>query len=366
MQKIKEWSTKAKILGILLLVVYIFVWLITGFVAGKKSAQAADIKSPIGSLINENIVPALADFSNPINGVWFTQAEAKKWKNKVPMAVMIENHVLARPHSGLYLADVVYEALAEGAVTRFMAVFLSQDSKNDLGPVRSARAYYFDWAREYSAAYAYWGGNEFVRAQANKIFGKKNLDQFVIGSPTFFRRPPGGVHQAYTTTTGLWGEANVRGVNKPVKIDSWLFKEDLPVKKAKAANITVGFDGNADYVVVWRYNAKVNAYNRFNAGVAHKDKVFNRQLSAKTIIVQHVKFEGYSEVTPGVSNRVFQTTGTGKVQIFRDGTAVTGTWRKKSKNARTKFFDKKGNEIPLNRGRIWVEIVPSGSSVTFK
>ena len=80
MKKFKEWSTRTKILGALLLVAYIFVWLVAGFVAGRKSAQAADIKSPIGSLIKEDIAPLVADFANPINGEFFTKEEVVKWR----------------------------------------------------------------------------------------------------------------------------------------------------------------------------------------------------------------------------------------------------------------------------------------------
>ncbi len=367
MKYIKQLSLRLKILISALLIVYIGVWVFVGFGVGRKAAQAAEVKTPIGSLINEDIVPVLADVPNPINGVWFTKEEAKKWNKRVPMSVMIQNHVLARPHSGLSKADIVYEALAEGAITRFVAIFLSTDSKKNLGPVRSARVYYFDWVREYGAAYAYWGANEYVTAQSRKTFGKKDFNRGLIGAPTFFRDPPGGgVHDAYTTSNGLWGIATLRGVNKATKIDSWKFKEDEPAEKPKVSKITVGFDGNADYAVVWKYDKKANDYNRFNGGIAHKDKAFNKQIDAKTVIVQYIKFTGYKEVTPGVSNRTFKTTGSGKVSIYRDGIVVNGSWRKKSSSSRTKFVDSKGKEIPLNRGKIWVEMVPTGSSVSNK
>jgi hypothetical protein len=365
MKKFKALSVRLKILVITLLLVYIGVWWVVGFAVGRKIALASEVKTPVGSLINEDIVPTLADVANPINGVWFTKAEAKSWQKRVPLAVMVENHVLARPHSGLYLADAVYEALAEGSVTRFMALFLSNSSSKDLGPARSARGYYLDWAREYGAAYAHWGGNESVRAAADKIFGKKDLDQFDIGSPTFFRRPPGGVHDAYTTTKGLWGVTTLRGVNKLPNITNWEFKEDSPLKKPKASTITVGFYGDPGYVVVWRYDKNTNSYKRSNGGYAHKDKVFNKQLATKNIVVQFVKSKGYKEVTPGVSNRVFQTTGSGKVLIFRDGRVLSGTWKKENSSARTRFLYKNGDKIPLNRGKIWIEIVPTDSPVSY-
>jgi hypothetical protein len=207
MLRFKEWSKKTKVAAVLLLLVYVFVWVVVGFVVGRKIANA-EVKSPIGSLINEEIVPTVADIPNPINGVFYTKKEAAKWQKRVPLAVMIENHSLARPHSSVSKAEVVYEALAEGGVTRFVVIFLADNSSRDLGPVRSARQYYIDWAREYDAVYAHWGGNEGVRAKAKAVFGSKDFDQFVIGYPTYFKRAPWYVHDSYTTTKGLWKAAH--------------------------------------------------------------------------------------------------------------------------------------------------------------
>jgi hypothetical protein len=360
MQKFKEWPRKWKIISGVLLVVYISVWGVVGFVIGKKSVEAA----PIGTFKNENIIPEKADIPNPINGVLNTEKEADKWKKRIPLAVMVENHSLARPHSSISTAEVVYEAPVEGGVTRFVAIFLANSSSRDLGPVRSARKYYLDWAREYKSVYAHWGGNQGVRAAARTVFGERDFDQFHIGAPTFFRRAPYGEHSAYTTTAGLWKTASSRGVNKPSKINSWVFKEDSPVAKPNAKNITVGFEGRSDMIVVWKYDKKTNTYKRYIGGTAHKDKAYKKQIAAKTVIVQYVKNLGNVIVT-GVFNRNFQTTGTNKLQIFRDGTVIKGKWVKKNKTARTRFFDKKNKEIPLNRGQIWIEIVPVGSSVSF-
>lgn len=364
MLKFKEWSTKFKILAVFLTIIYIGLWLIVGLTLGRKIAEA-EIKTPIGALINEDVLPAVASTPNPINGVFYTENEAAAWQKRVPLAVMVENHSLARPHSGISKAEVVYEALAEGGVTRFVVIFLANNSSKDLGPVRSARQYYFDWVREYGAAYAHWGGNEGVRAKAQAVFGSKDFDQFSIGAPTFFRRPPYGEHSAYTTTKGLWKVASSRGVNKPTKFVSWKFKEDSPAKKPKVTKITLGFEGRSDMVVQWKYDSKTNTYKRSNGGIAHKDKVYKKQLTAKTIVVQYVKDLG-SKIVTGVFNRNFQTTGSNKVKIFRDGEVIDGKWKKKNVTARTLFYDKKGKEIELNRGPIWIEIVPAGSSVSYK
>src|SRR3990167_4880086 len=107
----------------------------------------------------------------PLNGAKFTRAEKNIWESRRPLAVMIENHLEARPQSGLSDADIIYEAVAEGGITRFMGLFYCQAAAFEtiLGPVRSARTYFLDWASEYSfPLYAHVGGAN-TPGQANAL-----------------------------------------------------------------------------------------------------------------------------------------------------------------------------------------------------
>lgn len=361
MRKFKELSAVSKILILLLLIVLVGAWGVVGVVLGKKSVRALEIKSPVATLINEKI-PKIADYPNPINGVLYTKRDAATWKDRVPLAIMVENSVVARPQSGLSKADIVYEALAEGGVTRFAAIFLSQGSQ--VGPVRSARDYYYDWISEYKAAYSHWGGNQYVRVLASQLFGAKDLDQFVIGSPTYYRLCY-GEHCGYTSTDNLWNVATARGVNKPVQIESWRFKDDSPSKSPNAVEVTVSFQGDYGYVVVWRYDPATNSYLRSNGGAAHIDKETGQQIRVKTIVVCSLQNLGYKIVT-GVANRNFQTLGENNVKIFQDGTLSEGVWKKASRESRTRFYDTSGKEIALNQGQIWMEMIPAGSAVSYK
>jgi len=364
----KNLTLGKKFLIIFLALIYIFVWSLAGFLVGKKLVVAKEEKPVIGSLLKEDIVPEIANVPNPINGVFYTKKEAETWKNKVPLAVTIENSIKARPqHSGLSRADIVYEALAEGGITRFAAIFLSNSSQ--AGPVRSAREYYFDWILEYKAAYAHWGGNQYARNLASQLFGKKDLDEFV--SPeAYWKTCAAGTemyeHCGYTSTDKLWELASKRGINNFTSFDSWQFKEDTPLSKPTAGEITVNFQGDPGYVVVWRYDQATNTYKRFNGGSPHIDKENGQQIASKTIIAEYLTDLGSKEVTPGVKNRVFQTIGSGKAKIFFDGSVIDTTWKKDSRDGRTKFFDSSGKEISLNRGQIWMEMVPESSTVSWK
>ena len=360
MKKLLDLPIKWKVLIILLLIVYAGMWFAIGAVSNRQKAEK--IKSS-GSAVKSSVMPEVAGIANPINGIFYTKKEAEVWGNRVPLAIMVENSVLARPQSGLSKADIVYEALAEGAITRFVAVFLSQGSQ--VGPVRSAREYYYDWISEYHPAYAHWGGNEYVRKLASNIFGARDLDQFAIGSAAFYRLCF-GEHCGYTSTDKLWTVASSRGVNKKSEFPVWRFKDDSPAKQPNAVEITIGFQDDAGYVVTWKYDVHTNSYKRFNGGKEAIDKETGQQLSFKTVVVQSIKSLGYKQATPGVQNRNFETIGSGKALVFLDGTVVETTWKKSSREDRTRFFDSSGKEISPNRGQIWMEMIPTQSSVSFK
>lgn len=352
-------AEKALIVASTVFLVGFAAW--AGYQFGYQKIIAPDTaKNPKGTQLTGKVEdPKIA---NPITGVLFPKEEADQIFTRVPLGVMIENSTVARPQRGLSKADIVYEALAEGDITRFLAVFLSQSSQ--IGPIRSAREYYFDWLTEYRGAYAHWGGNEYVRALAGRIFGKKDLDQFAIGGPTFYRIPPGSrsEHSGHSTTDRLWEVATKRGVNNKSSFESWKFKDDQPLNPPSHGIINIGLKGK--YSVRWEFDAASNSYKRFNGGVAHMDREHNVQLSAKNVVVIFMQNLGYKQVTPGVSNRNFVTIGSGAAKIFRDGTLVDGSWKKDSREARTKLFDANGVEIELNRGQIWMEMLPVGTSVT--
>ena len=357
MQRFKNLPKKWKILSVILFIVFVFIWGLVGFVIGKKSVAAP----PVGTFKNKNTLPEFAEIPSPINGILYTKSESESWKPRLPLAVVIENHADARPQSGLNKADVIYETLAEGGITRFLVIFLSEDSR--IGPVRSNRPYFLDWVSEYSAGYSHVGGSPQAQ-QLVKSYKIKDLDQFFIGFPTYERvSNRSAPHNVYTTTTRLRTIASSRGYKGTANISSWLFTdlEAVESERGKKFVLSLGFLGTFGYDVRWVYDRKSNSYSRFIGGVKHTDAEDGKQVTAKTIVVQ------YSNVSPDSSGhgRVkIQTIGSGKVQVFKNGTVVSGTWRKKSRTDRTRFLDSSGKEISLNRGKIWIEVVPSGSQVS--
>jgi hypothetical protein len=326
----------------------------------------------------------------PLNGEMFTKGERKIWEQRRPLTVMIENHQEARPQSGLSRADVVYEAVAEGGITRFLGVFYCRASAEEviIGPVRSARTYFLDFASEYGdyPLYAHVGGaNKPGPSDALGQIGDygwlvkgNDLSQFSLGFPTFWRdyerigHPVATEHTMYSTSDKLWEVAHARGLeakdDKGNKWDKdfskWKFKDEEKLeKRGEVEEINFEFwSGHKDYSVNWKYDSQNNQYLRFNGGQPHKDLTNEEQLWAKTVIVQFMKEKGPINE---LKHLLYGTTGTGKAIVFRDGQAIVGTWSKSGRQARTKFTDSRGSQIEFNRGPIWIEIVPTGKEVSY-
>lgn len=284
--------------------------------------------------------------------------------NRNPLAIMIENHPDARPQSGLDKASIIYEAIAEGGITRFMAIFGPQGT-DKVGPVRSARTYYLDWALEYDAFYAHVGGNIDALDLIPSI-GIKDLDQFKYGTQAYWRENTKGKateHTMYTDTAKLWQIAQDNGWNMKADFSMLEFKEEATKDlRPESQEINIKFS-TAGYDVTWNYDKSKNIYKRSITGSSHKDAVSQEQLTSKNIIIQEVK-RAPTVTRINESGWDMVTTGEGKAKIFFDGKMIEGTWKKKNQDARTVFYDPDGNQIKFDPGVFWYEIVPQGTAVT--
>ncbi|HUD44600.1 MAG TPA: DUF3048 domain-containing protein [Patescibacteria group bacterium] len=326
----------------------------------------------------------------PLNGVLYSKDQETWWQKHRPLGVMIENEIDARPQSGISYADVTYEAVAEGGITRTLNVFYCQDA-GIVGPVRSARTYFLDFISEYGdyPLYAHVGGAN-TPGPADALGqiddygwgGYNDLNQFAIGYPTYWRDDTrqgnpnvATEHTMYSTTSKLWAIGAQRGLtNVDKKGDSWdtnfvkySFKDDAPAVTSTASDITVHFMGDYDdYVVEWKFDKATDSYLRWNGGKAHIDVDTKKQLSAKDIIVLRMT-EGQAD--DGYENNLhmlYGTKGTGDAEIFMDGKDIKGTWSKASRTGRLQIYNANGNELKFNRGHLWFEVLGPTEDVTVK
>lgn len=327
----------------------------------------------------------------PLNGEKFTKVEKNIWETRRPLAVMIENHLEARPQSGLSDADIVYETVAEGGITRFMGVFYCQAAafESILGPIRSARTYFLDWASEYNfPLYAHVGGAN-TPGPANALgqigdYGwasANDMNQFSIGYPTFWRdyerlgRTVATEHTMYSTTEKLWKVGEKRGFTNEdpdglawdEDFIPWQFVKDEPGQEERGSSQTVSYKfwDYEDYAVSWKYDPASNEYRRTNGGVEHKDLNTDKQLAAKNLVVQLAKESRANDGYEGNAHLIYGTTGKGQALIFMNGKAIEGSWAKAKRLSRTTFYDDNGKEIKFNPGRIWISVIAVGNEVDY-
>ena len=347
---------------------------------GSVLKNPISISTPFGNLtdLTSNHEEGVKDSACPTSGAMYTKSRYDAWQTRRPLGVMVENHVDARPITGLSRADIIYEAVAEGGITRFLNIFLCQDA-GDIAPVRSARTYFLDWLSEYDAAYAHVGGAN-TPGPANALgqirdYGIKDMDQFGLGFPTYWRGTDRlAPHNVHTTTKKLWDAAGVRdwgaaddeGIRWDKNFVQWKFKEDAASDvRGDAKPIVVPFWTTDDnYTVTWQYDKSTNLYKRSHGGSIQVDPLTREEVAAKTVIVQ---FETEKKANDGYpdGHLLYGTTGSGKTLIFLDGKAISGKWIKKDRLSRTKYVDDKGNEIALNRGLVWIQTIPATNEVKY-
>lgn len=350
-------SKKNKIIAAILISVAIFI--VAGVVAAKilkkdTATNTATVSEPAKTK------PAKT-YESPLDGVGYSTNEQA---TRHPLAVMIENHPDARPQSGLSNASIVYEAITEGGITRFMAIFGPKDS-SEIGPIRSARLFFMDWLKEYDAFYAHAGGNEDALANITK-YGILDLNH---ATKYFYRDNKGksvaSEHTLYSSTEKLYQYASSKKFDiSSSNFTKMTYKDDAPTKESPK-NVEIDFSNSVSYAVKWSYDASNNEYLRFMGGSEHKDRTTSKQLTAKNIIIQTVSRTLNPTGSYGSQNWVFKTVGSGDATILMDGKSTKATWKKASLTDRTKFYDETGAEIQFNRGSFWYEIVPPESEISF-
>lgn len=292
----------------------------------------------------------------PISGRMVTEEQAKR----KPIAVVIENSPEARPQSGLNKASLVFETFAEGGITRFLVIFQEEDVA-EIGPVRSARNYFVEWAKSYDAIFTHVGGSSDAIALISRL-RVLDLNQFHFGSYFWRDRNRAAPHNVYTTTDKIRAAAKTKNyANTDDNIPSFNFKDDpKPEERPATSGFTVNF--NAGFAVTYTYNPTENNYLRSMRGIAQTDRNSKEQIKAKNVIVCFSDFS-YGKTSTGEQSTKIRTTGIGNAVFYIDGARTAGTWKRPSDSAITRFYDDNGNEIKLNAGTTWVEFAPVGTLV---
>jgi hypothetical protein len=271
--------------------------------------------------------------------------------------VMIENSTWARPQSGLGQAGVVFEAIAEGGITRFLALFQDTQPTN-VGPIRSVRPYYEQWALGFDAGLAHVGGSPEALSDIKK-WKVRDLDEFYNAGYYHRISSRQAPHNMYTGIPTLNQLETKKGFTSS-SFTGFPRKRESPAKTPTASVIKFTLSG-PDYNVVYRYDAATNSYKRAEAGAAHIDANNGGQIAPKVVIamIMHYGLEkdGY--------HSDYNAIGSGPVDIFQDGTVTAGQWSKTSASSQISFTSANGKAIKLNPGTTWLTAIAQSSYVSY-
>jgi hypothetical protein len=320
----------------------------------------SQLKVNLGEKEEENIEATYGTVVNP--GEITTLPEVKEKESPFgsrPLAIMVENSEGARPQSGLDKANIVYEVLAEGGITRFLAIYYDQDAE-EVGPIRSARPYFVSKSLEHQAIYAHAGGSE----EAYNFIKEERIDdinEFVDFQPfwrTSDREPP---HNLYTSTLKLRKEANKLGYIEMIKKEVYQFEIDQNERLTGRATDNIVIPYNITYKVSYRYQPESMKYLRFINNESHIDAITKKQLAVDNVIIQ---FAG-TKVIDEEGRLAIDFVGKGKGLLFFKGSSEEIIWEKQDLKSRTIFMYKEGDRIAFTPGNIWIQIVPSDLAIEY-
>lgn len=352
-------------------VMVILLLLLGGGIGGWWQSRR-DQAAPVVQKVEKAAAPKPKTVASTLTGLQVDPAV-----NLKPVTgVMIENSMDARPQSGLGEAGVVFEAIAEGGITRFLALF-QDTAPGKIGPVRSARPYYLQWNLGFDAGYAHVGGSP-EALQSIKAWGVRDLDQFANAGAYHRISERAAPHNVYTSITALNELETSKGYtnsaytgfarknivtlrkqaarNKAVTSKKPSQKDEASLPGAKT--IEIGLSGPL-YNVHYDYAADTNSYNRSEGGAPHIDANTTRPINPAVVIAMVMPYSLNGKYS------VYQVIGSGPVFIFQDGVVATGTWTKSSDKSQITFTDAAGKAIELNPGLTWLTAVSDAAKVSY-
>lgn len=280
-------------------------------------------------------------------------------QNTRNVAVMISNERPAWPQAGLQNAYMIYECIIEGGETRYMALFKEDRLPNKIGPVRSSRHYFLDYLAEHDAIYAHFGWSPMAEIRI-KQRGVQNINGIY---DNYFWREGGGYNNAFISRKTILDFAKRKGYNLtsspelPFKITSKNF--DINGEKY-CNNIRLTYSNRhyVDYV----YDKENKVYLRSMRGTPHVDRVTKERIKAKNIIVMKVKNFNLNDYV-GSARQDLDNIGSGSGYYITNGKYEEITWNKPSYSSKTKIRNLNNEEITLNDGLTFIQVVPDRYNV---
>lgn len=347
----------------ILLLAVITVVLFAG--CSKKDKSEADTPTPEPTEVTTEtptptIEPTAAEENHDgekkslLTGLWVPEKVGKLR----PYAIMLNNIEYASPQSGTEEASILYEALAEGGITRLMGIYEELDAKR-IGSVRSARHYFVSVADEYNAIFVHYGETTYATKKIKEL-GINNLSGLTgIGETVFYRdKSIKAPHNAFASKEGILKGTKAKGYTTEYSADYEghfkFYEEDTElVSKEEVNKVELGFSSlSTPYLT---YDKDTKTYLRYQFGKSHIDKNTGKQLTYKNIIIQLVK--EWNKDKNGYQTMEIEN-AEGKGYYITNGKAVDITWKKNESTKRMRYYDKAGEELTINAGKTYIALFP--------
>ena len=284
-----------------------------------------------------------------------------------PIAVMIDNHKGAWPQSGLNKAYMVYEIIVEGGETRLMALFKGTDVEN-IGPVRSSRHYFLDYAMENDAIYVHYGWSPKAKKDIS-TYSINNINgiNYGYGKSTFWRiSSKKAPHNAMTSTNAILSMAKDKGYRTTSEVSSVLNYVEEEVNLDNGLDATeVTIPHSSMQKVKYVYDENTNKYTRYARGTLQKDLDTGKAFTTKNIIIEFIDNSVLNDGT-GKDRQNLSNIGTFNGYYITNGKAIKIKCTKDSRTSKTEYKDENGQVINVNDGNTWVNICPKDAKVVIE
>jgi len=274
-----------------------------------------------------------------------------------PFAVVYNNETRAMPQAGLMQADIIYEVLAEGSITRVVAIFQDFDAEM-IGPVRSTRHYFTYFAQDHGAIMVHHGGSPGGYA-AIRNQGIPHVDGMRYDGTVFWRyaerRYRGSEHTSFTSTERLMDIAEQLNfdMDVPQSLGLFEFYEELTAPRPQniAEVLQIPFTGSN--ISIFEYNPEDNLYYKYIFGGLQMDYLTEEQVAVTNVIIQITTMA----VVDNEGRRNVQMVGAGRGYLATNGTYSEISWVRDGAETPTRWYDAEGNPLIVNRGRTWISVI---------
>jgi hypothetical protein len=340
--------------------------------AEKEETNEEDEKTPPTEPVEEEVVEEENHDNEAINtltGLWISKEAAERR----PVGVMINNLKKAMPQSGIVQADIIYETLVEGGITRLFAIFRDFDAEK-IGPVRSARHYYLDFAFDHDSIYGHYGRSVYAKEKF-RTWNSPNLEGLLTSYETIMtfqdstRRRPHSTYTSFDKLIKAWKFVGYRETPKE-GFESKLKFADEEVNldtELEATLVKLPYsDAYKQLDAYFEFNDEDKQYYRFQYGNKHIDRETGEQLKFNNIIIQFTSIWNIKGDPNGCLDMSLVSSGSG--YYITNGKAEKITWKKTSHYKPTLYYNENGEEIKLNKGKTFISVFPKyrKSKITFE